>query len=545
MLVDGEAAAALGMLARERWKAASGREPKPAAGYVRPPSSENRRATTRAQTVHARCPWPRSVEPDFENVHIGIARTEPQTPDGHGIQEVERLTYDAIEAAERTIYIENQYLNCDAIAEALVKRAEAAPDLEIVIVSNQDSGGWIEERTMGVGRRRFIAILNDSPAAERIRVLRATVGRGEARQEVHIHAKLLFVDDRLLRVGSANINQRSMGVDTECDLAIEARNDVERRRIRKLRDRMVAHHLGIPTARLREAIERHDGSLIAALDSAKRGEHALRPIDPDHPAPLLDEDLEMSLARVADFKVPLPHATLSAAIEFQAPEKGRSGIPFRLVAFVATMAALLAIWYATPVSDLADVQTLEPYFERIAASGWAPLVIPLIFLVASLAFFPVTILIALTGMTLGPFLGLLCAGIGCLGGALLSFWVGTLLGERGLRPIMGRKLTRLSTSLADKGILSVAGIRLLPVAPFTVINLIAGASHIRVVDFVVGTIFGMAPGIILMTALGDRLREVWRNPSAENVVVLGLITAGWLAAAFGFQYLISKYRKTG
>jgi uncharacterized membrane protein YdjX (TVP38/TMEM64 family) len=208
------------------------------------------------------------------------------------------------------------------------------------------------------------------------------------------------------------------------------------------------------------------------------------------------------------------------------------------------MAALLAIWYATPVSDLADVQTLEPYFERIAASGWAPLVIPLIFLVASLAFFPVTILIALTGMTLGPFLGLLCAGIGCLGGALLSFWVGTLLGERGLRPIMGRKLTRLSTSLADKGILSVAGIRLLPVAPFTVINLIAGASHIRVVDFVVGTIFGMAPGIILMTALGDRLREVWRNPSAENVVVLGLITAGWLAAAFGFQYLISKYRKT-
>jgi uncharacterized membrane protein YdjX (TVP38/TMEM64 family) len=169
--------------------------------------------------------------------------------------------------------------------------------------------------------------------------------------------------------------------------------------------------------------------------------------------------------------------------------------------------------------------------------------VPLVIVLASVVFFPITILIALTGMTLGPFLGFACAAAGCLISAAASFALGTLLGEKGLRKIMGKRLNRMSKAVAKKGVLSVAGLRLLPVAPFTAINLIAGASHIRFWDFVLGTILGMAPGIMLMVALGDRLRQVWKNPSVENMTVLGLIAAGWLALAFGLQFVISKYRK--
>lgn len=523
MVVDGDAAKALGMLARRRWDAASKKRAKPAA--------------------KAGDPWPASVRPDFENTYVGIARTEPQHLSGQGIHEVERLYLRAIATAERTIYIENQYLHSDTIAEALVKRAEARPELEIVVVSNQDSGGWIEERTMGIGRRRFLSILQRSAAAARIRVLRSTVSDGGQVAEIHIHAKLQIIDDTLLRIGSANINRRSMGVDTECDLALEARNDDERRRIGEFRDQLIGHHLGRSGATVREAIGRH-GSLIAAIDATGGGPSALQPIDPSHPAPFVDEHFELSLADAADPKAPPSEAALSAAMEFQDPAKKRPAIPLRVIAAVAIAFTLLAIWYFTPISHLTDIKTVEPYFKQIAQSGWAPVAIPILFVVASMVFFPITVLIALTGMTLGPSLGILCAGIGSLGSAALSFALGTLIGEKGLRPLMGKRLNRLSRRLADKGVLSVAGLRLLPVAPFTAINLIAGASHIRFADFMIGTVLGMAPGIILMTTFGDRLREVLHNPSVENLVVLGLVTAGWLAAAFGLQHLISKYRKS-
>ncbi|MGH6619309.1 MAG: TVP38/TMEM64 family protein, partial [Alphaproteobacteria bacterium] len=161
-----------------------------------------------------------------------------------------------------------------------------------------------------------------------------------------------------------------------------------------------------------------------------------------------------------------------------------------------------------------------------------------------IVFFPVTILIALTGMTLGPITGFLCATAGCLASAALAFAAGALMGEKGLRRIMGRRLNRMSRSAAEKGVLSIVGLRLLPVAPFTAVNLIAGASHVRFGDFMIGTVLGMMPGIVLMTALGDRLREVWHNPSVENVILLGALAVAWLAAAVALQYLVSKYRKS-
>lgn len=522
MIVDGDAARALAEVARSRWSAATDEKPAPPADVG--------------------IPWPDSVRPDFRNVTVGIARTQPDSFDGPGIHEVERLYLEAIAQAHRTIYIENQFLQYDTIAGALADRAASQPELEIVILSNQESGGWLEERTMGIGRRRFISILHESPGAERIRVLRSVVADGDGVKEVHIHSKLQIVDDRLLRVGSSNLNRRSMGLDTECDIAIEAETEEERGRIVDIRDELIAHHLGVAAEELKHAIARH-GSVIAAIDATSGGNSTVEPIDPAYPAPILDEGFEVSIADAADPRTPPTHAALSAALELRRPQQSK-GVPIRLIVFAIVAVALLLLWYFTPVSEIANVETLEPYFEQIAGSGWAPVAIPLVFAAASIVFFPVTILIALTGMTLGPVTGFLCATAGCLGSAALAFAAGALMGEKGLRRIMGRRLNRMSQSAAEKGVLSIVGLRLLPVAPFTAVNLIAGASHVRFGDFMIGTVLGMMPGIVLMTALGDRLREVWHNPSVENTILLGLLAVAWLAAALGLQYLVSKYRKS-
>jgi phosphatidylserine/phosphatidylglycerophosphate/cardiolipin synthase-like enzyme len=65
---------------------------------------------------------------------------------------------------------------------------------------------------------------------------------------IDVHSKIMVVDDAFLRIGSANLNNRSMGLDTECDLALEAQARPELvQKIRRFRDRLLAEHAGVST----------------------------------------------------------------------------------------------------------------------------------------------------------------------------------------------------------------------------------------------------------------------------------------------------------
>ena len=112
-VVDGDAAKALADLARTRWCRAKkiDVEPSPPGGDV----------------------WPDSVTPDFTDVQIGISRTEPRGR--RTVREVEYLFLDSIDSAERTIYIENQFLTSEAIAERLAHRMRQKKALETLIVA--------------------------------------------------------------------------------------------------------------------------------------------------------------------------------------------------------------------------------------------------------------------------------------------------------------------------------------------------------------------------------------------------------------------------
>ena len=79
--------------------------------------------------------------------------------------------------------------------------------------------------------------------------------------DVMVHSKVMIVDDRLLRIGSANLNNRSMGADSECDLVIEARSNAERAAISAARSRLLAMHCGVSEADAAEALRNQ--SLIA------------------------------------------------------------------------------------------------------------------------------------------------------------------------------------------------------------------------------------------------------------------------------------------
>src|SRR3954470_6103312 len=232
--LDGEAAQALAQIARERWRLATGR-------------------TLKVATLE-NDPWPPALEPDLRGVEVGIARTMPPRDDAPAVREVEHLYLDQIASAQREIYIENQYFTSPHIAAALEKRLAEADGPEVVLVLRLLSHGWLEEATMHVLRTRLIQRLKTADRHGRFHVYYPHIPGLTDMCCLDVHSKMMVVDDRQLRVGSANLCKRSMGMDTECDVLIESRGEAEVAAvIRGLRDRLIAEHLGVAPARFREA----------------------------------------------------------------------------------------------------------------------------------------------------------------------------------------------------------------------------------------------------------------------------------------------------
>jgi phospholipase D1/2 len=150
-------------------------------------------------------------------VRVAIARTEPQYDYRSEIREVEHLYLDMIKAARRFIYIETQYLTSNVVGAALEERLQEPDGPEAIIVLHPSSDGWLEQHTMDALRGRLLKRLRAADKSQRLALYCPHVpGLGD--QCLSMHSKVCIVDEELARVGSANMSNRSMGFDTECDL---------------------------------------------------------------------------------------------------------------------------------------------------------------------------------------------------------------------------------------------------------------------------------------------------------------------------------------
>jgi len=258
---DGDAAQALAEQARERWRAATCEELEP--------------ITTR------RAIWPAAAKNPLRDVDIAIARTLPALAGRAEVREVEALNLAAVAAANHVIYLENQYLAARTLAEALAARLKDPDGPEIVIVLPRSSESKLEQRSMDSARERLLRLLWDADTHGRLGVYWPVAAGGIP---VYVHSKVMVIDDRLLRIGSSNLNNRSLGFDSECDLALEAVPDDDDHaaiadEIIYARDDLLAEHLGVSVEMLRDAID-DQGSLLAAVDSLRTTGRSLRKFTP-------------------------------------------------------------------------------------------------------------------------------------------------------------------------------------------------------------------------------------------------------------------------
>jgi uncharacterized membrane protein YdjX (TVP38/TMEM64 family) len=161
----------------------------------------------------------------------------------------------------------------------------------------------------------------------------------------------------------------------------------------------------------------------------------------------------------------------------------------------------------------------------------APLIVVAAYVIGGLVVLPVTAMIAVTGIVFGPVLGFVYALIGVTLSAIFIYYLGRKLGRATVRRIAGKRINELSRRIAKRGLIAVVVVRMLPIAPFTIINLIAGASHIRFRHFVLGTILGMAPGTLILVLFVDRIVAAVRTPGPLTFTLLALIAAVALSVA--------------
>jgi uncharacterized membrane protein YdjX (TVP38/TMEM64 family) len=181
-----------------------------------------------------------------------------------------------------------------------------------------------------------------------------------------------------------------------------------------------------------------------------------------------------------------------------------------------------------------SVEVLSTWAGLLQDPVTLALVAVAVFVVGGLIMAPVLLLVGATSVVFPPLEAVAVALTGCLCSASVSYLIGSRLGRNTVRKVIGKRLHRLNRRLAERGILAVALIRNLPVAPFSIVNLLAGASHIRFRDYLVGTGLGMLPGIVGISIFADRLLAVVRSPNVANVLVsvaaLGALVLGfwWL-----------------
>lgn len=525
--MQGEVVSELEKLALSHWHDATGESLSPL---------KSRESADQSHSEPEEDFWPGNTRAEFHNISLAISRTvTSQTPDKQKF-EAEKLFVDMIRACKDYLYIENQYFTsqkvCDTIEQVLHK--ENPP--EIVVILTPYSDGWLAQQTMDVRRSQIIHKLRN---IDHRNVLSFWYPfHPELRgNEINLHAKLTICDDRFLRIGSSNISNRSMRLDTECDLTADANNNPDHRKtVRGFRHQCLAEHLSLTTQEVETFLQ--NNSLRDLIQGRVNHEHrCLRPID-DFLVPPGKDDLVMQ--EIYDPAEPIDLDNLSLELlPVKSPDKTKGRLIF-IISAVLLFFGLAVLWRWTPLNEYLSPVFLISQLEHLRELPVSPLFTTLALALAMSVMIPLTLLVIVSALAFGAVEGFIYAFIAAVMSYSFSFWLGHTLGTKTLHQLAGNRVLSISEALGRRGFLSSLAMRLIPVAPFTIVNLVAGASHIRFRDYIAGSALGQIPGILVLVIGVNRFKASLDDPRFS---IISSSIAILTALILSIVYLAKKIRK--
>jgi uncharacterized membrane protein YdjX (TVP38/TMEM64 family) len=194
-----------------------------------------------------------------------------------------------------------------------------------------------------------------------------------------------------------------------------------------------------------------------------------------------------------------------------------------LILLLLLLLALPLLWRWTPLQDWINLHTVLHWQKSLRDDPAAIIYVAAAYLLGSLVFFPITMLTLATVFAFGPLWGNLYGLVGWILSATEGYVLGRLVGHQTLHELAGDRLGRLVDRAADHGFFAVLAMRLLPVAPFTLVNMFVGASGIRFWDFFLASLVGRLPGILTLALFGVQIENALRNPGLASFALLALV----------------------
>ncbi len=213
----------------------------------------------------------------------------------------------------------------------------------------------------------------------------------------------------------------------------------------------------------------------------------------------------------------------------------------RLLAVFIMAAIVLLIWRWSPLVERASPEQIGDLLDRVSDNAYAGPLVVAAYVLGTFFFFPVTALIAATGVAFGPWEGLIWASVATLAASIVYYYLVRLWPPEFIDRWLGRWTRKMGKRFERDGIVAIMIARNVPFAPFQLVNIVGGLAKIRFSDYLIGTILGMAPTILALTILGDRLRGAWDSPTLRNVALLLLAIVLWFAVALGLQALSNRW----
>lgn len=513
MGLTGPAARSFGEIFRERWLRATGN----ALPLPSPPDK------TWAE------PAPEGTVVRFSQAPLALSRTIPHFRDYQPVREIAELYADLLRAAQKSIVIENQYLTAHLIVEVLSEICRKPKGPEVVIILPERSGGWLEIRTMGQLQNSALSKILAADLHGRVQVyFPYNKQLGASNKYITVHSKVMIVDTSFLVVGSANLNNRSMGLDTECTVTIDGRGDPTlERAIADTRSFLLTHfsHAPIREASKLFAAGHSMAETIAHFQQLYPDRHLAQfPVAPNDASQvsLIDEDL-LDMEEPAPLEIAIDRwAKMSEAIN------NRLGLSPRVLALVLTgvlALALAALWTMSPLRDFLSKEGLASLFEGYhAGESWTLLLIPALYALLGLCFFPINLLIIVTASLFPVAWALAYIVLGIIANVAAVYGLGRMAGRYFFRKFFGKRTREILHRIGDGHFLALVLLRIVPIAPNSVVTLAAGAGRIPFLRFILATLIGMAPGTIMLVLFQKSIMDLFRDPSVGSVLILILLT---------------------
>ena len=211
-----------------------------------------------------------------------------------------------------------------------------------------------------------------------------------------------------------------------------------------------------------------------------------------------------------------------------------------ILALIGALILLGLLWHWLAARDMFDADTLLAMLQGSLAwrdAPWAGAVVVGTFVIASLVFFPLSVLVVLTGLLFGPVWGFVYSLLGTLAGSVVTYWLGRKLGREALLHYGGAYLHGVSRFLSRRGVRTMTLLNLLPLAPFTLTNLLAGAFRIRFRDYMLGTFIGATPGVAGIILLSSQLGTLLAAEDRREL----LWAAGGIIVGLALLYALKRY----